>query len=62
MLKMEMVFNWIIKFCINVRYVVFVDDDMYVNFLNILNYLCLVDEKKIDNFYSGFVVDELFLM
>lgn len=62
MLKMEMVFNWIIKFCRNVRYVVFVDDDMYVNFLNILNYLCLVDEKKIDNFYSGFVVDELFLM
>lgn len=62
MLKMEMVFNWIIKFCRNVKYVVFVDDDMYVNFLNILNYLCLVDEKKIDNFYSGFVVDELFLM
>lgn len=62
MLKMEMVFNWIIKFCRNVRYIVFVDDDMYVNFLNILNYLCLVDEKKIDNFYSGFVVDELFLM
>lgn len=59
---MEMVFNWIIKFCRNVRYVVFVDDDMYVNFLNILNYLCLVDEKEIDNFYSGFVVDELFLM
>lgn len=62
MLKMEMVFNWIIKFCRNVRYVVFVDDDMYVNFLNILNYLCLVDEKKIDNFYSGFVVDEFFFM
>lgn len=62
MLKLEMVFNWIIKFCRNVRYIVFVDDDMYVNFLNILNYLCLVDEKKIDNFYSGFVVDELFLM
>lgn len=62
MLKMEMVFNWIIIFCRNVRYIVFVDDDMYVNFLNILNYLCLVDEKKIDNFYSGFVVDELFLM
>lgn len=62
MLKMEMVFNWIIKFCRNVRYIVFVDDDMYVNFLNILNYLCLVDEKKIDNFYSGFVVDEFFFM
>lgn len=62
MLKMEMVFNWIIKFCRNVRYIVFVDDDMYVNFLNILNYLCLVDEKKIDNFYSGFVVDEFFFI
>lgn len=59
-LKMEMAFNWITKFCRNARYVVFVDDDMYVNFPNTLNYLRSVDEKKIDNLYSGLVVDEPF--
>lgn len=59
-LKMEMAFNWITKFCRNARYVVFVDDDMYVNFPNTLNYLRSVDEKKIDKLYSGLVVDEPF--
>lgn len=59
-LKMEMAFNWITKFCRNARYVVFVDDDIYVNFPNTLNYLRSVDEKKVENLYSGLVVDEPF--
>lgn len=59
-LKMEMAFNWIIKYCSNARYSVFVDDDMYLNVPNALKYLHSVDESKMENLYSGLVVEEPF--
>jgi hypothetical protein len=59
-LKMEMAFNWIIKYCGNIRYSVFVDDDMYLNVPNALNYLHSVDERRLENLYSGLLVEEPF--
>ena len=59
-LKMEMAFTWITNFCKNARYAAFVDDDMYVNVPNALNYLRSIDEKKIENLYSGLLVEKPF--
>ncbi|XP_061177750.1 beta-1,3-galactosyltransferase brn-like [Saccostrea echinata] len=58
--KMEMAFNWITKYCSNAKYAVFVDDDMYLNMPNTLKYLHSVDERKVENLYSGLVVEKPF--
>lgn len=57
-LKMEMAFTWIMKYCSNAKYSLFVDDDMFLNIPNALKYLHSVEEEKIQDLYSGYVHEQ----
>ncbi|XP_062621205.1 beta-1,3-galactosyltransferase brn-like [Saccostrea cucullata] len=58
--KMEMAFSWITKYCNSAKYVLFVDDDMFVNMENSLKYLSSVDSSNVEYLYSGYLVEKPF--
>lgn len=53
--KMVMSFNWAAKYCEGAKFVLFIDDDYYVNVDNLLNYLKDIPLKRYSSLFTGFM-------
>ncbi|XP_061187613.1 beta-1,3-galactosyltransferase 5-like [Saccostrea echinata] len=54
--KIMMAFDWILNYCKLARYILIVDDDMYVNILNTINFILQADVEKNKYLYSGYLI------
>ena len=56
--KVTMALNWVTRFCKNAKFIQICDDDMYLNFQNILGFL--EDKKQSGKFhlYAGYLIRE----
>lgn len=56
--KVTLALNWVTTFCKNAKFIQIVDDDMYINFQNVLGFL---EDKKQSgrfNLYAGYLIRE----
>lgn len=58
--KIKMALSWIAEYCTQAKYILIVDDDMYVNVPNTISYIKRADISPNEDFYSGFLVAEPF--
>ncbi|XP_062587495.1 beta-1,3-galactosyltransferase 5-like [Saccostrea cucullata] len=56
--KIMMAFDWILKYCKRASYILIVDDDMYVNVLNTINFILQADMDRHNYLYSGYLIKE----
>lgn len=56
--KVTSALNWVTTFCKHAKFIQIVDDDMYINFQNVLGFL--EDKKQSDRFnlYAGYLIRE----
>lgn len=56
--KMMMALSWISKYCKQAKYILIVDDDMYVNIPNTIRFVLKAAISPVEDFYSGHLVPE----
>ena len=56
--KMKMALMWIVQFCRQAKYILIVDDDMYVNIQNSVSFMKQIEKYSNLYLYSGYLIDD----